>query len=348
MAETEEYITDIVLPDGSTYKVKDKEARASITSLSSSFDVISASVDDLEGKIGSLGLVKNIDCKSPKDLVSLANEGKLEVNTVYVVYYEPSANTYDHVPNMTWYNTQKYYDTGKKFEYMRTRGLNLLFRADSSSTLSPIVRFSVPPAIQNPYFNKDQVKKWIAVAGIDEKAVWIERLIDDYGNDCLYDFKNLIFNGNSSRYGDRYTFNVEDEDTVGTTDASLTGMARNNKLRCLACKNNTLYCIGYEEDKPNVRFYGAEFDGRSIGNVCGPGIPVHVNNSMYRIYCSASGISIGDVRLWYEQNIGLMSSENFFAPNLNIPLSLDEKTNVITMDLSLGRDADGNPVKKTS
>lgn len=78
----------------------------------------------------------------------------------------------------------------------------------------------------------------------------IYRMIDEWGNDCPYDFKNILFNN-------RYTF-----DSGGTeiSDSSLDGVAKNNILK--PCYS------GQQQIFNNVRFVGTSSENNIVEKNC--------------------------------------------------------------------------------
>ena len=78
--------------------------------------------------------------------------------------------------------------------------------------------------INDSDFGNENLKAWRVWYTVNN--MWgssqgtIYRMVDDYGNDCPYDFKNV-------KFGDKYTFN----NYSGNTDKSTTGEVRNNIIK---------------------------------------------------------------------------------------------------------------------
>lgn len=104
----------------------------------------------------------------------------------------------------------RYYSDSAKHKY------DVFLTALSESTLDSKVRLTKPSDVNDTYFadNNTDPEKWYAEFDLyGDKYKWaaknsaqITRLIDEFGNDCPYDFKNILYKSTPDSDVKYYTF----------------------------------------------------------------------------------------------------------------------------------------------
>ena len=137
----------------------------------------------------------------------------------------------------TWYRITDYGAGGETPDFYG-HVFDILVLAVSNNKLSEECRAThhVENNTPDPYFGEgiNAWKIWYSVN--DDKYGKIYRMIDEYGNDCPYDFKNVKVNGG-------YTFSIEEG-----KDASLTPSCRNN----IILSDNNITLKGKTEIQNNI------------------------------------------------------------------------------------------------
>ena len=179
------------------------------------------------------------------DLVTLRNAGGLKAG----VYYRIT----DYVTTTAQENTQS---AGHQFD--------LLVLATDTDKLSETARAVLHEG--DTYFSEagadlDAWQVWYSLDNDTDRFAWADaengkgviwRMIDEWGNDIPYDFKNIQFEG-------EYTFNEADD---------LTGSCRGNVIRAYYnSSTQSLNCIIFGNDCYNNSF-GNNCNYNSFGNEC--------------------------------------------------------------------------------
>lgn len=156
-------------------------------------------------KIGSKSVVE----VTYSELKELRNSNKLNIGTYYHIT--------DYVTTISDVNADSI-----------QQPFGLVVMAISENTLSP----QASVISKNNYFLNSQVDKWKVWYSLDNNLYqWanpngkgvIYRMIDEFNNDCPYDFKNIRFTRSNSKV---FTF-----DDLSGNDNSLTGNCNNNIIK---------------------------------------------------------------------------------------------------------------------
>ena len=132
------------------------------------------------------------------------------------------------------------------------------------------------------WYSLDADTKYSWVTGTNHKGV-IYRLVDEYRNDCLWDFKNIQFKNNNVWY---YTF--------GTSDSSLSGSSYDNVI--YVTNSSKLPIIIFKGATYLNRFHFPLAETAVFGNVCAANTitdttemsSISISGQMY--YCSIMGV----------------------------------------------------------
>lgn len=185
----------------------------------------------------------------------------------------------------TWYRITDYGDGGEPSDFYG-HVFDILVLAVSNNKLSEECRAThhVENNTPDTYFGEGihAWKIWYSVN--DDKYGKIYRMIDEYGNDCPYDFKNVKVNGG-------YTFSTSEGE-----DASLSSSCRNNII--LSDKNITLK--GETEIKNNII-------GRECSNI------LLTNSNNVTILDNCKDIKCEICRKCYEVKIGTNCNNLIFS-----------------------------------
>lgn len=236
--------------------------------------------------IGSPHL-KRIKCS---DLKNLKDNGKLEEGT--------------------WYRITDYGSGGETPDFYG-HAFDILVLAVSNNKLSEECRAThhVKNNTPDPYFGEgiNAWKIWYSVN--DDKYGKIYRMIDEYGNDCPYDFKNVKVNGG-------YTFSIEEG-----KDASLSSSCINN----IILSDNNITLKGEMEIKNNII-------GRECSNI------LLTNSNNVTILDNCSDIKCETCKKFYEVKIGT---------NCNNLIFLDEGDDISFKHIYVDADTKNVIIKST-
>ena len=161
----------------------------------------------------------------------------------------------------SWYRITDYYCTTTiSGTTAANNQFDIVTLAVSENTLSNECRAmkSKTNATANSYFssaNLDAWKIWYCFDNNATKYTWtktdgkgvIYRMIDEHGNDCPYDFKNIKFNN-------KFTFN----NSTNNTDRSVSGEAKNNVIKPYKSSGNQYLNKVVLESQTNI--YGNTVD----------------------------------------------------------------------------------------
>ena len=141
---------------------------------------------------------------------------------------------------------------------------DIIVRADSQNKLNE--KASAIQHDEDTYFNNCKLEAWQIWYCLDNdttRFAWadstngkgvIYRMIDEHGNDCPYDFKNILFS-NGEVYSNAYTFSQRTNNYSEINDASIDGLYQtcryniiNKYIKPSLAKQtlnfNVFYCIG--------------------------------------------------------------------------------------------------------
>lgn len=173
-------------------------------------------------KLGQL-TIKRITKIKYSELVNLRNNGRL----IPGMWYE----LLDYIPTTTQNNTD-----------VTDHVFDILLLATSNNTLSEEARAcrSYKYTEDNDYYPSDTKfeawKIWYCLDNDTSRFFWadkesgkgvIYRMIDEFGNDCPYDFKNIRFKFNGIYV---YTFNSYYDESIDVSVYTDQGGAKNNKI----------------------------------------------------------------------------------------------------------------------
>ena len=178
------------------------------------------------------------------------------------------------VPGRFYRITDYYCTTTTTNTSSTSHNFDIIVRADSSNKLNEeasAIRHS-----GDTYFANNNLSAWklwycldndtnrFAWADIDFGNGVIYRMIDEFGNDCPYDFKNILFTS-SGKYTNAYTFSYTESSVI--KDASLLGL---NKL----CYKNIMkeYINSNNSNKQQLNFnvfYSTTTTLRCYSNIFG-------------------------------------------------------------------------------
>lgn len=183
----------------------------------------------------------------------------------------------------TWYRITDYGNGGETPDFYG-HAFDILVLAVSNNKLSEECRAThhVEP---DTYFGEGihAWKIWYSVN--DNKYGKIYRMIDEYGNDCPYDFKNVKVNG-------RYTFSISEG-----IDASLSSSCKNN----IILSDNNITLKGETKIENNII-------GRECSNI------FLTNSNNVTILDNCEGIECNNC---YEVKIGTNCNNLIFSDDVN-------------------------------
>lgn len=190
----------------------------------------------------------------------------------------------------TWYRITDYGSGGETLDFYG-HAFDILVLAVSNNKLSEECRAThhVEP---DTYFGEGihAWKIWYSVN--DDKYGKIYRMIDEYGNDCPYDFKNVKVNREVNK---GYTFL-----TTGGEDASLPSSS-------LSCKNNIIL-----SDSKSITLKGeTKIENNIIGRECSNILLTNSNN--VTILDNCRDIKCETCRKCYEVKIGTNCNNLIFS-----------------------------------
>ena len=150
---------------------------------------------------------------------------------------------------------------------------DIIVTADSESALNEVARVILHTG--DTYFansNLNAWKIWYCLDNDTKRFAWadatngkgvIYRMIDEFGNDCPYDFKNIQFkHPNDERNYPYYYYTFASDNAEANTDNSL---SISNKVY----SNKILPCIsGIKQSINRILFIGSECYGNTFGNDC--------------------------------------------------------------------------------
>lgn len=178
--------------------------------------------------------------QNPKEY-EVGNAGKLNIKRITKIEYSELVNLRNNgqlIPGM-WYELLDYIPTTTQDNTDVTDHVfDILLLATSNNTLSEEAK-AVRHEGDNYYPDYVQFnawKIWYCLDNDTSRFFWadeengkgvIYRMIDEFGNDCPYDFKNILFEFNG-RYV--FTFNSYYDETIDTSIYEYKDAAKNNKI----------------------------------------------------------------------------------------------------------------------
>ena len=257
----------LVVQNGKNYRMSIKEAIAAYVDLSpyytkeeteEALNSVDTRIDTLEG----LATFRIIPV-SYLDLRRLRDNGDLVPGQQYRIT--------DYTCTTIQENTQS---AGNVFD--------IIVIADDESTLNEVAR-----AVKHDgdtYFANNDLnawKLWYCLDNDTNRFAWadsangkgvIYRMIDDFGNDCPYDFKNIQFKhpNNTTTYP-YYYYTFASSNIEANTDYSLsiTNKCYSNTIRkCIISNKRKLNCIIFIGSCCHDNSFGNNCDNNSFGNGC--------------------------------------------------------------------------------
>jgi len=204
-------------------------------------------------------------------LVTARNEGKL-------------------IPGMQYRITDYEFTTTTSNTSSANHSFDVIVVADDESTLNENAR-----AIKHEgdtYFADSDLRSWRLEYCVDNdtsRFAWadttngkgvIYRMVDEFGNDCPYDFKNCLFTYSSHGYVNAYTFTYKN--SGNNVDASLNKSAQGNVIECYRFNGGKL-------NLPFNVFYSTASFLDSNNNIFGK----NCNHNTLSYSCSMNQFSFG-------------------------------------------------------
>ena len=257
----------LVVQNGKNYRMSIKEAIAAYVDLSPYYtkEETKEALNNVDTRIDTLeGLATfRIIPVSYLDLRRLRDNGDLVPGQQYRIT--------DYTCTTIQENTQS---AGNVFD--------IIVIADDESTLNEVAR-----AVKHDgdtYFANNDLnawKLWYCLDNDTNRFAWadsangkgvIYRMIDDFGNDCPYDFKNIQFKhpNNTTTYP-YYYYTFASSNIEANTDYSLsiTNKCYSNTIRkCIISNKRKLNCIIFIGSCCHDNSFGNNCDNNSFGNGC--------------------------------------------------------------------------------
>ena len=257
----------LVVQKGKNYRMSIKEAIAAYVDLSPYYtkEETKEALNNVDTRIDTLeGLATfRIIPVSYLDLRRLRDNGDLVPGQQYRIT--------DYTCTTIQENTQS---AGNVFD--------IIVIADDESTLNEVAR-----AVKHDgdtYFANNDLnawKLWYCLDNDTNRFAWadsangkgvIYRMIDDFGNDCPYDFKNIQFKhpNNTTTYP-YYYYTFASSNIEANTDYSLsiTNKCYSNTIRkCIISNKRKLNCIIFIGSCCHDNSFGNNCDNNSFGNGC--------------------------------------------------------------------------------